>query len=167
MSSQVLSPQASIESASAELAVWVRLLRGHRVLTGELSARLQEEHGLTINDYEVMVLLSYAEGRRMRRVDLADEVKLSPSGITRLLDGLQQQGYVERATCDSDARVAYAVLTDDGHTKLKECASSHVEAIRSELAERYTAEELETLGELLSRLPGAAEVDPDACEGGD
>ena len=163
MSSQVLSPQAS----TAEVAVWVRLLRGHRVLTGELSARLQEEHGLTINDYEVLVLLSYAEGRRMRRVDLADEVKLSPSGITRLLDGLQQHGYVERATCDSDARVAYAVLTDDGHAKLKESSSSHIEAIRGELADRYSAEELETLGELLSRLPGAAEVDPDACAGGD
>jgi DNA-binding MarR family transcriptional regulator len=74
---------------------------------------------------------------------------------------------VERATCDSDARVAYAVLTDDGHAKLKECAGSHREAIRSELTDRYSPEELQTLGELLSRLPGAAEVDLDACDGGD
>ena len=103
----------------------------------------------------------------MRRVDLADEVKLSPSGITRLLDGLQQQGYVERVTCDSDARVAYARLTDEGHAKLEGVRGLPLEAIRGELAQHYSAEELETLGELLSRLPGAAEVDPDACAGGD
>jgi DNA-binding MarR family transcriptional regulator len=161
MSNQVLSPQAS-----QELTVWVRLLRGYSTLTGELSARLSQEHGLAINDYEVLLRLSHADDRRMRRVDLADEVKLSPSGVTRLLDGLQKQGYVERATCDSDARVAYAVLTDAGHAKLKQSSSSHIEAIRSELGGRYSAEELETLSELLSRLPGAAEADPDACEGG-
>jgi DNA-binding MarR family transcriptional regulator len=163
MSNQVLSPQAS-----QELTVWVRLLRGYSTLTGELNGRLHEEHGLTINDYEVLLLLSHADERKMRRVDLADEVKLSPSGITRLLDGLQKQGYVERATCESDARVAYAVLTDDGHAKLKNSSGSHIEAIRAELAERYSAEELETLSELLSRLPGAGEdPDPEACAGGD
>ena len=69
MSSQVLSPQVT-----PELSVWVRLLRGHAGLAGELSAHLQEEHGLTINDYEVLLLLSHAENDGLRRIDLAREV---------------------------------------------------------------------------------------------
>lgn len=150
MSSQVLSPQAS-----PALVVWVRLLRGHSGLTRELSAQLLEQHGLTINDYEVMMLLSEAEENRMRRVDLADEIQLSASGITRLLDGLQAQGYVERVSCPTDARVAWARLTAEGEAKLASAAASHQDSIRRAFDERYSAEELDRLAELLSRLPGA------------
>jgi DNA-binding MarR family transcriptional regulator len=151
MSSQLLSQQES-----TELTAWVHLLRGHRGLTGELNAGLLEEHGLTINDYEVLLLLSRAEEGRLRRVDLAESVRLTPSGITRLLAGLEKHGYVERAFCDTDARVTYAVLTDAGRTKLEDASGSHLEAIRAALAERYSPEELETLAELLSRLPGTS-----------
>jgi DNA-binding MarR family transcriptional regulator len=150
MSTQVLSPQAS-----AELSVWAQLLRGHSGLTRELSAKLLEEHGLTINDFEVLLVLYRAEDRQMRRVDLADAVVLSPSGITRLLEGLQKQGYVEKRSCDTDARVSYAGLTDAGEAKLRRASDSHQEAIRSTFSEIYTERELETLSELLSRLPGA------------
>jgi DNA-binding MarR family transcriptional regulator len=123
MSTQVLSPQAS-----AELSVWAQLLRGHSGLTRELSAKLLEEHGLTINDFEVLLVLYRAEDRQMRRVDLADAVVLSPSGITRLLEGLQKQGYVEKRSCDTDARVSYAGLTDAGEAKLRRASDSHQRA---------------------------------------
>ena len=150
MSSQVLSPQAS-----PELIAWVRLLRGHSGLTRELSAQLIEEHALTINDFEVLMLLAAAEENRMRRVDIAEEIQLSASGITRLLDGLQAQGYVERVSCPTDARVAWAMLTEKGGAKLEQASGSHQEAIRETFKDRYSDEELEQLAELLSRLPGA------------
>lgn len=159
-----MSARTLSERGSRELYVWVRLLRGYAGLTGDLNARLQEEHGLTINDYEVLLLLSHADERRMRRVDLARAVKLSASGVTRLLDGLQKQGYVDRATCTEDARVTYAVLTEAGLAKLREASESHLEAIRATLSDRYSAKELDALAELLLRLPGAADGDPFACE---
>ena len=62
---------------------WVFFLRAHAAITRELSAQLQREHGLTLNDYEVLLHLSHAEGGRMRRVDLAQQVLLTASGITR------------------------------------------------------------------------------------
>jgi len=162
MSSQVLSTQAS-----QELAVWVRLLRGHAGLTGDLSAHLHEEHGLTINDYEVLLLLSHAEDDRLRRIDLAKEVKLTASGVTRLLAGLEQRGFVERALCTTDARVTYAVLTEAGRSKLEQASGPYVEAVRSALSERYSEEELRILSELLARLPGAdSDADPRLCEAG-
>ena len=51
---------------------WVTFLRAHAAITRELSAQLQREHGLTLNDYEVLLHLSHAEGGMMRRVDLAE-----------------------------------------------------------------------------------------------
>jgi DNA-binding MarR family transcriptional regulator len=150
MSSQLLSTQAPAVEA------WARLLRSHMAMRRTLSAELQSEHGLTVNDYEALLLLSRADGGRLRRVDLADGLQLTPSGVTRLLDGLQDLGCVEKATCASDARVTYAVLTDAGKEKLEAAASSHIAGIRALMEERYSEHELDTLAELLGRLPGAA-----------
>jgi DNA-binding MarR family transcriptional regulator len=145
------------------LDAWARLLRGHASLRRSLSAQLQEEHGLGISEYEALLLLSRADDGLMRRVDLAEGLGLSPSGVTRLLDGLEAGGLVEKATCRSDLRVTYAVLTDAGRERLERSSSSHLAAIATVFEERYTREELATLADLLARLPGAAAADGDAC----
>ena len=139
------------------------LLRGHAALTRALNAELVTDHGLTLNDYEVLLRLSRAPERKMRRVDLAEQVLLTASGITRLLDGLQASGYVDKAACSSDARVTYAVLTDAGHEKLRSAADLHVAGIHAKFAERYSDDEMATLAELLSRLDGS-EPDGEACK---
>lgn len=154
MTNQVLSTQ---ESSAIE--AWVRLLRGHAATRRALDSQLQCDHGLTVNDYEALLLLSRADGDRMRRVDLADGLQLTASGVTRLLDGLGRQGLVEKATCSSDARVTYAVLSDAGRSKLEAAACSHVGAIKAVFEERYTSAELTMLAKLLSRLPGAEAAD--------
>jgi DNA-binding MarR family transcriptional regulator len=142
---------------------WVALLRAHAATTRELSALLVAEHGLTINDFECLLRLSRAEGQRMRRVDLAGELLLTASGVTRLLDGLEAAGYVERASCASDRRVTYAVLTEAGLTKLREAADSHVAAVEELFHERYSGDELAHLGRLLARLPGAEGTAEESC----
>jgi len=136
-----------------ELAAWVSFLRAHAAITRELSAQLQNEHGLTLNDYEVLLHLSHAEGGRMRRVDLAQEILLTASGITRLLEGLERSGLVCKETCASDARVSYAKITDDGRDKLRAAAETHLRGIDDLFTGRYSGSELATLGELLARLP--------------
>ena len=133
---------------------WVSYLRGHAALTRELNAQLVAEHGLTINDYEVLLHLSRAPERHLRRVDLAERVVLTASGITRLLDGLQEAGYVCKGSCPSDARVTYAVLTDAGLEKLREAADAHIASVRELFAERFSEDELMTLAGLLGRLGG-------------
>jgi DNA-binding MarR family transcriptional regulator len=134
---------------------WTRLLRAHASTTRLLSASLQAEHGLTINDYEALYVLSRAEGRRMRRVDLAHRLLLTPSGVTRLLEGLERCGFVERATCDSDLRVTYAQLTDAGAEKLETASCGHVGSIRALFEEHFSPEEIEALAAALAKLPGA------------
>jgi DNA-binding MarR family transcriptional regulator len=153
----VLTKQASAVDA------WARLLRGHASATRELSARLVAEHGLTINDYGALLCLARAEDGRLRRVDLAEELLLTASGVTRLLDGLEQAGFVERAACASDRRVTYAVLTTAGQTKLEEASKSHLAAVRALFEERFSAEEVDQLASLLARLPEAAEASASDC----
>ena len=139
-------------AAEVELAPFARFLRAHAAIIRELSTELEAEHGLTINDYEVLLRLSRAEDRRMRRVDLAQEVLLTPSGITRLLEGLDRGGLVERAACETDGRVVYACLTDAGMKKLRAASKTHVAGIRRRFLERFDEEELEMLSEFFGRL---------------
>jgi len=138
---------------TTRLESWVSFLRAHAAITRELSAQLQREHGLTLNDYEVLLHLSHAEDARLRRVDLAERVVLTASGITRLLEGLEQSGLVSKETCASDARVSYAKITDAGTTKLREAATTHLRGIDELFVGRYSGSELATLADLLSRLP--------------
>jgi DNA-binding MarR family transcriptional regulator len=147
------------------LDAWVRLLRGHASVTRSMSAQLVADHGLTINDYEALLHLSRADEGRMRRVDLAERLILTASGVTRLLDGLERTGWVERASCASDRRVTYAVLTEAGRAKLQEASSSHIETVRDFFESRFSEAELDQLAGLLGRLPDAAAADGEDCAG--
>ena len=150
MSKQV-SPRTTPETQT-----WVALLRAHASSVRRFNAELVSEHGLTLNDYEVLLHLSHADGKRLRRVDLAERVLLTPSGITRLLEGLERCGYVERASCESDARVTYAQLTAGGEAKLRAAAKTHIAGIHAFFRERFSKDEVQALGGLLERLP----IDP-------
>jgi DNA-binding MarR family transcriptional regulator len=147
LSSQVLRTQGITEAA------WIRFLRAHAAVTRELSARLENAHGLTLSDFDVLVQLLHAEGNRLRRVDLARTVLLTASGITRLLDGLERAGWVEKQHCASDARVTYAALTQAGIEKIASARSSHHADIEELFGSRFSEDEKATLDELLARLP--------------
>jgi DNA-binding MarR family transcriptional regulator len=134
---------------------WVCLLRGHAAVRRTVATQLQASHGLTVNDYEALLLLSRAGPKGMRRVDLADSLQLTASGVTRLLEGLERHGLVKKALCPTDGRVTFAVLTKAGRQKLAKASGSHLSAIQALFEERYTRAELATLAELLARLPSA------------
>jgi DNA-binding MarR family transcriptional regulator len=139
-----------------------KLLGAHAALTRELNAALVASHGLTINDYGCLLLLSRAGEEGMRRIDLANELQLSPSGITRLLDRLEEQGYVGKGECKEDARVSYAILTEAGQAKIRQAWPEHVDAVERRVASVLSEEEIHTLRELLGRLSETdASCDPD------
>jgi DNA-binding MarR family transcriptional regulator len=157
-----MSTQLLRDQESKAVAAWVRLLRGHASMRRAVSAQLQTEHGLTVNDYEALLLLSRAD-EGLKRIEVAGELQLTASGVTRLLDGLQKEGLVGKATCATDARVTYAVITDAGTAKLREASDTHLAGIRALFEERYTKQELEQLAELLARLPGVGNADGADC----
>jgi DNA-binding MarR family transcriptional regulator len=147
-----LTPQQLITKTSPATDALGQLLGAHATLRRELNAGLLGSHGLTMNDYGTLLLLSRAGEEGMRRIDLANELQLSPSGITRLLERLEGQELVAKGECKEDARVSYAVLTETGLEKLKEAAPSHVEDIEQRLSAVLDEDEMRTLSELLGRL---------------
>jgi DNA-binding MarR family transcriptional regulator len=142
------------------LEPWVCLHRGHAAVRRSVAAKLQVAHGLTVNDYEALSLLARAEGSCMRRVDLANALQLSASGVTRLLDGLEEQGLVRKKACSTDGRVTYAVLTKAGRRRLDQASSAHTAVVTALFEEHYTPKELALLAELLARLPQALPTGP-------
>jgi MarR family 2-MHQ and catechol resistance regulon transcriptional repressor len=156
---QQLTPKTSVKSVEA----LGHLMGAHATLTRQLSAQLVEDHGVTLSEYEVLLLLSREPDHSMRRIDLSRQVRLSPSGITRMLDRLEATGLVEKGSCAKDARVTYAVLTETGMRKLRDCSSDHFAAIERLIGERLSDEEIESLGQLLGRL---SDLD-DSCDVGD
>ena len=140
-------------SHTSAVDTYTRLLRAHASTTRCLSSRLLADHGLSINDYEALQLLSRAEGQVLKRVELARRLVLSPSGVTRLLEGLEASGLVERASCPTDLRVTYARLTDAGVRALERAAGDHERAVAALLEEHLTGDDIETLRELLGKLP--------------
>ena len=130
MSTQVSVPPTNDRLPPA-VRVWKRLLRARAATARALSTALQREHGLSISDYEALSVLSFAHGRRMKRVELARALVLSPSAVTRLLEGLEATGLVERAACSGDLRVTYAQLTDAGAERLERASCAHVGSVRA------------------------------------
>ena len=151
MSRQVITETAPLH-ASPAVQAWAELLRGHAAATRLLGTELQK-HGFTVNDYEALLLLSQAEGGRLKRVDLARSLVLTPSGVTRLLEGLEAAGLVERAACPADLRVVYAQLTELGRERLSAASCGHARTMRAVFEEYLTDDELQTLASLLQRLP--------------
>jgi DNA-binding MarR family transcriptional regulator len=160
---QTLTEQAT--QPPAAVRAWTRLLRAYVSTTRALSAELQAQHGLTINDYEALLVLSRAEDGRLKRVELARNLMLTPSGITRLLRGLEDAGLVERASCSTDLRVTYAQLTDAGRDKLEVASGGHIASIRELFEGHFADHEIDSLVEILGKLPGVAE-DEDSCSVG-
>lgn len=136
-----------------ELEAWINFLRAHAAVTRQFNAELLATHELTINDFDVLAQLSRAPEQALKRVDLAESVLLTPSGITRLLKGLEDAGWVSNRPCAEDARVTYAVLTPAGKKKLEQARKTHVASVRALFSERFEHDELETLASLLERLP--------------
>jgi len=116
---------------------------------------LQAAGRITVTDFEVLRRLADAPEGRMRRIDLAHAAGVTPSGITRLLEGLEASGLVGRHSCSEDHRVTYAVITDTGRTVLRATAETHLASLVALFAERFTPDEIDRLVELLGRLPGA------------
>ena len=128
------------------------MLRAHAELTRELDSQLAREHNLPLSSYEVLLFLADAPGGRMRMSDLAESVLLSRSGLTRLVDRLEREGLLKRERCESDARGLFAEITSAGRRLFDEARRTHLDGVRALFLDRFSREELRTLGGLWQKL---------------
>jgi DNA-binding MarR family transcriptional regulator len=134
-----------------EMRAWRGLVDLIVPLLAEQEDALSAAHGITGGDYGVLVRLSEADGHRLRMCDLAGALALSPSGLTRRIDGLVRRGYVTREPSAEDRRVQLAVLTEAGMAKLEEAAPTHVAAVRHSLIDHLSQAQLRELAQLVER----------------
>jgi DNA-binding MarR family transcriptional regulator len=143
-----------------ELAAWRGFLRVHAAILKELDAELMAAHGLSLSTYEVLLFLAHAPEGRMRMSDLADGVLLSRSGMSRLVDRLEQSGLVERERCDTDARGLNAVITPAGRRKFAAARKVHLSGVRERFLNLLDTQDREFLAEIWERLRPGAVTDP-------
>jgi DNA-binding MarR family transcriptional regulator len=107
-----------------------------------------------VGDYQVLVYLSEQLDARMRMCDLAGLLNLSPSGLTRRLDGLVRAGAVDRDPSPEDRRVTLALLTPKGRALLEKVAPSHVMSVRRHFIDALTPQQIDVLGDVFEALAG-------------
>lgn len=135
-----------------ELHAWRGLLRTYATLTKALDAELEAAHGLSLSSYEVLMYVADATDCRMRMHDLASSILLSRSGLTRLVDRLEREGLVQRESCSSDARGAFACLTSKGRETLDAARATHLAGVRAMFLRHFSEEEQEQLGGYWERV---------------
>ncbi len=131
---------------------WVSLLRAHSYLTRKMDVSMQTGHGLSLNEYEVLLQIHLSEEGCLRGVDLADHLLITQGGATRLLATLEGAGLVERCSSPQDGRVVLAKLTEPGRRTVIAARRDHLSNVTSMFSDHFTELELETLAEHLSRL---------------
>lgn len=127
---------------------WRAFLSIAIVLPDQFSKDLQEQHDLTLSDYEILVRLSEAPERFMRMSELAERVMSSRSRLTHQIDRMIAAGLVARTVCEEDKRGFNAVLTQAGYEKLVAAAPDHVESVRKHLVDVLSEEDFAKLGEI-------------------
>ena len=128
------------------------LLRANLGPTRRLNEQLVAEHGLTVEEYEVLFRLARAPDMRMRRVDLSEQPLLTAANVTRLLEGLERSGLVERRSSAEDPHTAYAVLTDAGRAIVREATERHFDQVHELFGSLFDEDDNESLATLLARL---------------
>lgn len=134
-----------------QMAAW----RAYIETSGDLSTALERDltpMKVTLGDYQVLVYLSEADDRSMRMCDLAEVLQLSPSGLTRRLDGHVKSGYVKREPSTEDRRVMMAVLTPAGQALLADAAPLHVASVHRHIFDHLDAEQIDAMASIFAAI---------------
>ncbi len=113
-----------------EQRAWRGLLQMTTRLEAQLNRELQRSSGLSLADYDVLVLLTEAPDGRMRVFELAEDLQWEQSRLSHHLGRMQRRGLVAREECPSDRRGAFVVLTEQGRVAIEQAAPAHVETVR-------------------------------------
>ena len=113
-----------------EQRAWRGLLRMTSQLNARMNRELQDQYGISLADYEVLVVLSEAPAGRLRVFELADTLAWEQSRVSHQLARMQGRGLVTRENCRTDARGAFVVLAEAGRAAIERAAPTHVETVR-------------------------------------
>lgn len=135
------APSTPTSPSDPSLGAWRALIHAHARLIRRMDEELQAAHGISLAEYDALLQLANAPGRRLRMSVLAERVLLSRSGITRLVDRLVADRMVERSACPTDARGAEAALTPAGLDRLRTASRTHLDGVARHFLDVVTPED--------------------------
>lgn len=135
-----------------ELAIWRSLLDTTAELRRILGAQLQRESGLSPGDYQVLLALREADGRRLRSSELAASIDWERSRLSHHLGRMERRGLIRRDDCATDNRGAEVSLTDEGASMFRRASAPHLRAVRRHFADALTPGQFEALADVLQSL---------------
>jgi len=138
--------------SNEERDAWVGLIQAYAGIVRSLDDELRLLHGLPLTSFEVLAQLVLTPGHRLRMAELADLLVYTRSGVTRIVERLERDGYVKRCDAEHDGRGIYAVLTGRGFEAFEEACATHVDGLRRLFFTKLEAGELERLTDLWERL---------------
>src|SRR5260370_22047786 len=136
----------------AELRGWAAFLDGQAALLRQLEAELIEKEDMSLAEFDVLIQLGIAPDRRLRMTELSERVRLSRSGLTRLVDRMAQAGLVKRARCGSDRRGTFATLTPARASRLRRARPGPFRGDREHFGTRPSPAQLAAVAEALEPL---------------
>jgi DNA-binding MarR family transcriptional regulator len=139
--------------SSESLEFCLRLTRAYATLTRRLDNALSSLHGLSFGDFMILYYLARANESRLRRIDLAERLGVTASGVTRSLLPLEKLGLVSRQPDPRDARVGYALLTPAGQQLLIYALAS-IEPIAGEAIRKVPGDQVSSMLQVLGDLAG-------------
>ena len=137
-----------------EQRAWRGLLQMTSQLNARMNRQLQDDYGLSLTDYEVLVVLSEAPRGRRRVFELAAELAWEQSRVSHQLARMQRRGLVAREECPTDARGAFAVLTETGRAAIERAAPAHVAMVRELVFDGLSRDQLAALTAVTRQRPG-------------
>lgn len=135
-----------------EMRAWRGFIVGHELLLYRLHRELQDAHGLSLADYEILVRLSEQPDFRMRMTVLAAEVASSKSRVSHQVARLERADLVKREECANDGRGVFAVLTDNGYETLRTAAPTHLRGVREHFVDLLSEPERATIAKVFERV---------------
>ena len=112
---------------------WRELEATHAVVRESLERALERKHQLSLSEYEVLRHLSAAPDGHMRMQELAEEIHLSQSALSRLIQRLEDAEFATRGVCDHDRRGVWACITDKGRAAQRDAESTHIATLDASL----------------------------------
>jgi DNA-binding MarR family transcriptional regulator len=134
------------------ILTWRNLHLADAVVCDELNARLVEEAGCSLIEHDLLAWLAAAPGKRLRMLDLATRLRVTPGGLTRIIDRLVDRGWIERDRPADNRREVYATLTRAGAAVLRSARVVYVRVIDQAFARHLDEHDLTTLGGIAHKL---------------
>ena len=139
-------------TTTTSLTTVLDLTLARTLVLRDVDASVGGHHGLSLSDLAILLELQAAPGQRLRRVELANSLGITPSGLARQLAPLERIGVVARESHARDARLALVVLTDAGARLADDARVTAEQASDRALEKRWTSQERARLAGLLAAV---------------